>query len=154
VNSWKVILATIVIFGAGVLTGALVVQFTTGMYGPRHQRPWFGARSPEAGSPGGMRLEFLRRMQRDLDLTSDQRDRIDKILKQSQERTRKLMEPVSPQLHLELQRAKSEFRDALTPPQQERFDDLLKQAQRFKEQHRSLGHPQPSLTNTAITNSI
>lgn len=150
-NSWKVILATIVIFGAGVITGAFVVQFAPGANGFRHQR--FGSRSFEAGSPGGMRFEFLRRMQRDLNLTAEQREHIDKILKQSQERTRKLMEPVAPQLHQEIQRAKAEFREALTPEQQTTFDQLLKQQQHFKEQRR-FGHPEPSLTNTAATNSI
>jgi hypothetical protein len=153
VNSWKVILATIVIFGAGVFTGALVVQYTTGVYEARHQRTGFGFRSAESGSPGGMRLEFLRRMQRDLDLTADQRERIDKLLKQSQERTRKLMEPVAPQLHQELQRAKAEFREVLTSAQQSHFDELLKQQQHFRERRPS-GHSEPALTNATVTNSI
>ena len=152
-NSWKVILATIVIFGAGVFTGALVVQYTTGIYETRHQRTWSGIRSAESGSPGGMRLEFLHRMQRDLDLTAEQRERIDKLLKQSQERTRKLMEPVSPQLRQELQRAKAEFREVLTSAQQLHFDELLKQQQRFRERRPS-GHPEPALTNATVTNSI
>lgn len=142
-----------VIFGAGVLTGALVVQFITTGEGPRHQRPGFGSRSAEFGSPGGMRLEFLRRMQPYLGLSADQQDRIDKILKQSQDRTRKLMEPVSPQLHQEVQRAKAEFRDALTPEQQARFDELLKKQQRFRE-HRSGMRPESSVTNWPATNSI
>jgi Spy/CpxP family protein refolding chaperone len=151
VNSWKVILATVVIFGAGVLTGALVVQFAPAAGIQRHQR---AGRLGEVGSPGGMRLDFLRRVQRDLKVTSDQRDRIDKILKQSQERTRKVMEPVAPQLHQELQRAKAQFREILTPDQQVRFDELLKQQQRWKEQHRSSERSEPSLNNTAFTNSI
>jgi TRAP-type C4-dicarboxylate transport system substrate-binding protein len=92
-------------------------------------------------------------MQRDLELTSDQHERIDKILKQSQERTRKLMEPVAPQLHQEIQRAKAEFREALTAPQQDRFDQLLKQQQRFRD-HRPIGRPEPALTNAPVTNSI
>jgi hypothetical protein len=100
-----------------------------------------------------MRLEFLRRMQRELELTAGQREQMDRILKQSQERTRKLMEPVAPQLHQELQRAKAEFREALTSAQQARFDELVKQQQRFKDQRRS-GHPEPWLTNTVATNSI
>jgi Spy/CpxP family protein refolding chaperone len=151
VNYWKIIFATVVIFGAGVLTGALVAQFGAGSYPPRHQRAGWTQR-PELGFAGGMRLEFLRRMQRDLDLTADQREHIDKILKQSQERTRKLMEPVSPQLHQELQRAKAEFREALMPQQQTRFDELLKQQQHFRD-HRPAGRPE-YLTNAPATNSI
>jgi len=153
VNSWKGILATVVIFGAGVLTGAVVAQYSTNLYGPRHARPGLGFRAGEFGSPGGMRLEFLRRIQRELDLSAEQRERIDRILKQSQDRTRKLMEPVAPQLRLELQRAKADFREALTPQQQERFDTMLKQQQHFKE-HRSGGRQEPILTNAPATNSI
>ena len=152
-NPWKVILATLVIFGAGVLTGALVVWYSAGFYGPHHQRSGLGYRSAESGSPGGMRLEFLRRMQRDLDLTAEQRERVDKLLKQSQERSRKLMEPVAPQLHQEIQRAKAEFREVLLPGQQLRFDALLKQQQRFKER-RPAAFDQRFLTNAAATNSI
>jgi Spy/CpxP family protein refolding chaperone len=152
VNPWKVILATMVIFGTGVLTGALIIRYTTDMARP--QRQGFGSRFAE-GSPGGMRLEFLRRTQRDLDLTEDQRERIDKVLKQSQERTRKLMEPVSPQLRQEVQRAKAEFREVLTPEQQARFDELLKmQQQRFKEQHHPSGRQDTSVTNAPATNAI
>lgn len=140
-----------VIFGTGVLTGALVVRYSGTFSNSRPQHAGFGGRSFEPGSPGGMRLEFLRRIQRDLDLTADQRERIDKVMKQSQERTRKVMEPILPQLHQELQRAKAEFREVLTPAQQSRFDELLKQ--RFKE-HRPSGHSAPFLTNAPATNSI
>ena len=137
-NTWKVILATIVIFAAGALTGALVV---------RHTEPAkFGA--------GGMRLEFLRRMERDLDLSPEQRERIDKILKEGQEHTRKAMEPVAPAVHAELQRTKEEFRAVLTPAQQGRFDELLKRPPRGREGHRGgTDHPQAGYTNVMQTNS-
>jgi Spy/CpxP family protein refolding chaperone len=142
-----------VIFGTGVLTGALIVRYTAGFYNSRPQHPGFANRSAEFASPGGMRLEFLRRTQRDLDLTPEQRERIDKVLKQSQERTRKIMEPVSPLLRQEVQRTKAEFRDVLTPEQQERFDELIKLQQRFKE-HRPAGRQDTSLTNAPATNAI
>lgn len=134
-----------VIFGTGVLTGALVVHYSVNVSNSRPQRANFG-------SPVGMRFEFLRRIQRDLDLTAEQREQIDKVLKQSQERTRKIMEPVVPQMHQELQRSKAEFRAVLTPAQQTRFDDLCKQQQRFKGYRP--GRSESSLTNAPVTNSI
>jgi Spy/CpxP family protein refolding chaperone len=143
-----------VIFGAGVLTGALVVQFSASRYGFQQQPNGVVSRSPESRSPGGMRLDFLRRMQLNLDLTAEQREQVDKILKQSQERTRKIMEPVAPLLHQELQRAKAEFRAALTPAQQERFDDLLKQQQQRMKERRPASKPEMLPTNSAATNSI
>jgi Spy/CpxP family protein refolding chaperone len=120
VNAWKVILATIIIFAAGAFSGAVLV---------RHA-------APARFGPGGMRLEFLRRMERDLDLTPDQRQRVDKILKEAQEHTRKIMEPVAPAIHAELQRTKDEFRQILTPAQQVRFDELLRHSMRGREPHR------------------
>jgi len=134
VNTWKVILATLVIFAAGAVTGALLSRHLV--------HPRFG--------PGGMRLEFLRRMERDLDLTPEQQERIGKILKESQEHTRSIMAPVTPALHAELQRTKEAFRQALTPEQQTRFDQLLKRPQRARELHRPAGAPEsPSPTNSA-----
>ena len=122
-----------VIFAAGAFTGAVLVRHS----GPARQ------------GPGGMRLEFLRRMERDLDLTSEQRERIDKILKESQEQTRKIMEPVSPALHAEMQRTKDEFRQILTSDQQARFDQMLKRSSRSP--HRQPGAAETSsLTNSSL----
>ena len=87
--------------------------------------------------PGGYRLEFLRRAQRELNLTAEQRERVEKIFSQSQERTKRLMEPVTPHLREELDRAKREFSEILTPPQRARFDELLKQ--RVRDQRREKG---------------
>lgn len=140
-NTWKVILATLVIFVAGVVTGTVLVLFSgrTLITGPRN-----GSQRQFQPTPGGMRLEFLHRVQRDLDLTPDQRERIDKILKESQDRTRKMMAPVLPALRLEFQRTKEEFRDVLTPEQRQRFDKMFRHPQRPHEQRKS-GPPHESL---------
>jgi Spy/CpxP family protein refolding chaperone len=130
VNTWKVILATMVIFITGVVTGGLLVRFAEKEPAPVEHGAAPPRPNPPPGSPGWVRIDFLRRMQKELDLTADQRQRIDKLLRESQERTKKLMEPVAPSLHAEVQRAKEEFRDALTPEQRVRFDELVKLQQR------------------------
>jgi len=133
VNTWKIILATILIFGSGVVTGGLLVRQTGHTESPRQARfPAVTALQPAV--PGGYRLEFLRRAQRELNLTAEQRERVEKIFSQSQERTKRLMEPVAPHLREELDRAKREFSEILTPPQRLRLDELLKQ--RAKDQRR------------------
>jgi Spy/CpxP family protein refolding chaperone len=141
VNSWKVILATMFIFGTGVVTGGLLVQHAARIRAPHSQHPAAQPRPPaQPASAGGARLEFLRRAQRELDLTPEQRERVDKILKESQERYRKLMEPISPQIRQELQQTKLEFREVLTPEQRARLDDLLKQQhQQQQQQHHPPG---------------
>src|SRR6266478_3503621 len=89
-------------------------------------------------SAGGIRIEFLRRVERDLSLTPDQREQIDKIITASQERSKKLMEPIQPRIREELQQTKEQFRAVLNAEQKIRFDELLKQQQqqRQRDQHR------------------
>lgn len=144
-NSWKVILATMVIFGTGVVTGGLLVRHAAI---PTKTQPTNATpRPPQTSFAGGMRIEFLRRMERELDLTSHQRAQADKLLKESQERTRKIMEPVAPQMVEELQQTKEQFRALLTPAQQARFDQVLKQ-QHHNEKGRS-GPPRERLTENS-----
>jgi Spy/CpxP family protein refolding chaperone len=88
-----------------------------------------------------MRIDLLRRMERELDLTTEQRERVDRIIKESQERTRHIMEPVAPQMRDELQRTRERFRAVLTPQQQARFDELSKQPPRPRDQRRPGGRP-------------
>ena len=138
-NSWKVILATLLIFGTGVVTGVLVGRHAAQLSAHRSDRGLRPNHPGAAGLAGGGRLEFLRRMQRDLDLTADQNQRVEKIISESQDRTRKLMEPVRAQLQEEVKKAKAEFLEVLTPEQRTRFDQLWKQQQRQREQHHYQG---------------
>ncbi len=121
-----------VIFGAGVVTGGLLTWRLE--QASLVRRPH---RTPPPSSPGGFRFEFLRRAQRELDLSPEQRQKIDKILKESQERTRAIMEPVAPQFRAEIRRTESEFRSLLNPEQQKRFDQLLKKPQHAREPRRA-----------------
>ncbi len=126
------------IFGTGVVTGGLLVKHTEG---PRNRRPQQhlpgNLRQPQPASPGLMRIEFLRRLERDLDLTADQHEPIDRILKDGQERMRKLMESIEPRRREEYKKTIEEFRQVLTPGQRDRFDALLKQQQqRARELHK------------------
>jgi hypothetical protein len=137
VNTWKIILATMLIFGTGVVTGGLLVRHA------EHIVPGVAQRtSPQLSKPahpitaGAMRIDILRRLERELDLMPDQKERIDKIIKESQERSHDIMEPVAPQLREELQRTKDQFRAVLTPAQQVRFDAILKQQQKPHEKGR------------------
>ena len=139
-NSWKVILATMVIFGTGVVTGGLLVRYAEGPPAARPARPAGAARQGPFPTAGLLRVEFLRRAGRELNLTPEQQEKLDKIIKESQERTRKVF---SPYLREEMQRTRTEFRAVLTPEQQPRFDELLKQQQQ-QQRAREVRHPQGS----------
>ena len=80
-------------------------------------------------------------MERELKLTAEQREPIDKILKEGQERMKKLMETVEPRRREELKKTIEEFRAVLTPEQQKRFDGLLKQQQQRAREQRKAAPP-------------
>ncbi len=138
-NTWKVILATMVIFGTGVVTGGLLVRHAERGWGRRPQRATGMNRPAQLTAAGAMRIEFLRRMQRELDLTPDQREPIDKILKEGQERMKMIMETVEPRRREEFKKTLAEFRAVLTPEQRQRFDVLFKQQQqRARDQRKAV----------------
>ena len=153
-NNWKVILATMVIFGTGVVTGGLLVRHAERGRDRHPQRTGSVVRPAQPTSAGVLRIEFLRRMERELDLTPGQREPIDRILKEGQERTKKLMDTVEPRRREEFKKTIEEFRAVLTPEQRKRLDALIKQQQRTREQRKAAPPPErPPQTPPPGTNS-
>lgn len=121
-NFWKVILATIVIFGAGVFTGGLLVNNVdhSHLRTPRRSQTPADPRSPTntnridmARSPDSSRRQpemfsrqFVQQLDDALQLTPEQRDKITKIIADGQERNRqiwaKVMQDVQQRIHTEL----------------------------------------------------
>ena len=142
-NTWKIILATLVIFAAGVVTGGLLVSYADRVPLPpiANSPPWFRESGrPQTGPgttarppvlPGGvpqfLRKEFLERLEREVDLTPEQRQRIEQIIREGQERNRQLWERVSPELRKEIANTRRQIQSVLRPDQRARFDELMKQ---------------------------
>ena len=150
-NTWKVILATMVIFITGAVTGSLLVRNFGSAPAPKTEAA--APQQPRAFVPGGaagvVRVEFLRRAERELNLTINQRDEVDRIIRESQERTKKLMEPIQPQIREEMQQTKDQFMAVLTPEQKSRFEELLKQQrQQFQKSREQQGHRPPQGTSS------
>ena len=119
-SPWKVILATMVIFGCGVVTGALVMR--TEVRTHPFQRPdgMHAGPHPGAGFPGPFQNEgLLRLMDTNLTLTPEQHEKIGKIMHASQEVTRDFREK-------ELARVREAIRQELTPAQCAKFAEQLK----------------------------
>ena len=118
-STWKVILATIVIFTAGMLTGGVMIhQFA--------KRP----SPPPPFQPMVLRKEFLGRMDRELALTRQQREHIEKIMTESQERTRLLWELVGPEMRDEMRLVREEIREQLRPEQLAKFEEIMQRPRR------------------------
>jgi hypothetical protein len=126
VSPWKVILATMVIFCCGVVTGALVIKTA---FPPRQQDVRGGLPFGPGRPPGPVaqiqNTNFLRRMQGQLALTSDQSSQIEKIMVTSQDRTTKLWESIEPDVQRGLRLARAEIMQVLNDDQQKKFTDML-----------------------------
>jgi hypothetical protein len=123
VKAWKAIVAALVIFIAGTVSGGLAGHLCRA----KSQKP------SRASFPGGPpapwlaeRLELLRRMENKLNLTPAQCLRVDRAVRESQERIRELWEPVAPQAQEEMRQLCRRIEAELTPPQREQFKRLLK----------------------------
>jgi hypothetical protein len=133
-----------VIFGTGVVTGGLLVHHAERSRDRHPARVGGAVRTGQLPSPGVMRIEFLRRMERELDLAPSQREPIDRILAEGQERMKKITETVEPRRREEYKRTMEEFRKVLTPEQRQRLDQVVKQQQRAREQRKPAPlHDQP-----------
>jgi hypothetical protein len=117
VKAWKVILAALVIFAAGVVTGGLTVRLKV------HNLP--APTSSLSVGPLRQRGELLDRMQRQLYLSATQREHIEKILRDSHERMKQLWDSIAPQAQEEHRRVHELIRAELQPEQQKRFEGML-----------------------------
>jgi hypothetical protein len=157
VSPWKVILATMVIFACGVITGAIL---TKTMVVKTQDHPQASSNSPSrplavVGPVMQMqRAEFFKRMAKQLDLSSGQHDQISKILKASQARTQPLWDQISPQMNDELKRVREEIRGVLSTEQWKEFGDMMKGKRKPDATQPTNAHPAlPAEPAAALTNA-
>lgn len=137
-NTWKVILATLVIFVAGVITGGLLVSHSDNVL--RHPQK-SAADAPKRNAPvltAGrevrpllapnflLRKDFLERLDKELKLDAAQRERIEKIISEGQERIKCLSQKIEPEVHGEVAETREKIRAELTAAQELLFTELLK----------------------------
>ena len=129
-NNWKVILATVVIFGAGVITGSLVLHcFQRCAAREECVNPAVAAAGqvppaiplghpPENGKPRlpeAMNKQFLQRLDEELHLSPEQHKAVQKIITEGQHQIRKVIHD-----------QRLEIREELTLEQRKQFDELVK----------------------------
>ena len=129
-SPWKVILATLVIFCSGLVTGAVLVkQFSTKPH-TQHRVQQAGNQPAPPAAWHNQQRELMRRMDKELNLTPEQRDRIDKILRESQERTKPIREKIAE----EMKSVREQIRTELNPEQREKYEASLKKMAAKKEE--------------------
>ena len=143
-NPWKFILATVLIYGTGVVTGALVTTLV--------ERPHRAAKPPQQLSYSQIqRGEFLNRLQKQLDLTPDQHDRIGHILRDSNQRTKPYWDPVAAKMKEEIRVVTEKIRGELTPEQITKFDVEIKATRAPKKLDPDRKDKKPGSTNAVPT---
>ena len=145
-NYWKVILATVVIFGAGVLTGGLLVNHVDHSYPKNpHRAPanpdahppdihdHAPQRTPEIPMPRlakEMGKQFVQQLNNTLKLTPEQHEKIEKIIADGQERNHEIWTNTAPKIWEVMQEVNQQIRAELTPEQLKPFEELLKHPSR------------------------
>jgi hypothetical protein len=161
-NSWKIIPAVMVIFGAGVLTGGLLVNYVDQGHRGNGPFPFWKtnprAQAGEQAPPGDLphprtpemwRKDFLGHLDEKLKLTPEQHAAISKIIAEGQEQNREIWTNIAPRMRQEMELVQHRIRGELTPEQQKQFETLTRQ---FAPHHPSHDpdHPGlPSSTNQA-----
>ncbi|MEY4387293.1 MAG: hypothetical protein RLY20_2576 [Verrucomicrobiota bacterium] len=117
-----------VIFATGVITGGLLVKNTSTANGNRPPKVVVRTNQPPVNvtPPQMMRMEFLLRARNELQLTPEQHDRVEKIIREGQDKSRKIWDGVAPELRKELQSVHEKIRSELTSDQRRKFEQLLK----------------------------
>lgn len=123
-SPWKVILATMVIFVCGVVTGALVIK-TQGWRPPFPSAP---GRFSNIGPPGRAPVDdIVRQLKGRLALTTNQCEKIAKIMEDSQSTIAGIRLSYAPQIEKEVEKAHQAITNWLNPEQQMKYAELLKE---------------------------
>jgi hypothetical protein len=145
-NTWKITLATVVIFAAGAVTGGLLVNHVQrGKAQARAERTaaqqqqrlgtWQPAPREVLQRPASdlrpmfeqQRADFVLKVHRELQLTPEQREKIEKVVREGQERTKDFWEKNQPELRRMVQETREKIRQELSPDQRTKFEELLRQ---------------------------
>lgn len=161
---WKVIFATLVIFGAGVVTGVLgynrfcapALATTAGVEAAAPQspiNPWLhvGKQAQGTNNPAKVKNDFVARFGKQLELTSEQSIRIEQILADSQKRTKEISDGIAPFLREEVRHTRELIRTELTADQSRKYDEMVRpNKQKKKEEMPGKGNFQRKVAKQEI----
>jgi hypothetical protein len=150
VNPWKPILAALIIFATGVITGGVLVSYADRMSQKHHhvasrepQRPPnpgppFNARDSQGQPrpfngqlanrlPRILSEEFVRKLETEIELTAAQRERVHEIITAGQARNKDIWDRITPELRREMVETQKRIREILTADQLIKFEEFIKQ---------------------------
>jgi Spy/CpxP family protein refolding chaperone len=144
-KTWQVVLATIAIFVAGLVTGGAtalgIVKWVA-----RHPRVNPAGMALNPGRPGQVQQfgpQLMRSFVNQLDLTEEQRARIGPIVKRTVAQLGRERREVQLTSALAIEKMQDEIADVLTPEQRTKFEELIAQQRARLQQLRQSGPPPP-----------
>ena len=123
-NILRVILATLVIFGTGAVSGYFIGKakgIQTATETPKLTSTGNNSSAPPLDKG---RRSFMDRMQKDLALTDEQRETIGKIFADSRDRSKELWKEIREPMDNEVKRVHEEIKAVLSPEQSLKFDEI------------------------------
>jgi Spy/CpxP family protein refolding chaperone len=133
-KTWQVILATIAIFVAGLVTGGATAFGLMRWSHNHHAQPPGSPFGGRPGQPQPFGPQLMRNFEKELDLTDAQRAQIDPIVKRTGGELGRQRREVQLTTALAIEKMQDEIAGFLTPEQKVKFDELIaKQRQRFNE---------------------
>ncbi len=121
-NKFKLLIGILLVFILGVLAGS----FGTGMF-IQHRFEKFVLDSPVPGAPPhppGLMRFVMRKLDRELELTNDQRHKIEEMMNQTFEKIHFIMSERHPELEKLAQTNLERIKEILNPAQKEKMESL------------------------------
>lgn len=142
-KTWQVVLATVAIFIAGLVTGGATMLGVVGWVA-RHRAaigapigPLFGQRQGLNGAqPQGFTPQLMRSFANQLDLTPEQRARILPIVRRTAGQLARDRREIQLTSALAIERMQDEIAGVLTPEQRAKFESLIGQQRARLQQFR------------------
>jgi len=149
-KTWQVILATVAIFVAGLVTGAAFTLGAVRWMVRHHQQATSGLFNPQGrganGQPQQVNPQLFRKIMGQLDLTPEQREKIEPIVKRTAAQLQRDRREAQLNAALLLEKAQDEISEVLTPEQRVKFEDMVSRArerlQQFRRNLQQNGQPQ------------
>jgi Spy/CpxP family protein refolding chaperone len=146
-KTWQVVLATIAIFVAGLVTGGAtalgIVKWVA-----RHSKANAASNPYSLVGRYGQPLQFgpqlMRGFANQLDLTEDQRARIGPIVKRTVMQLGRERHEVQLSSALAIEKMQDEISEVLTPEQRTKFDELIARQRARLQEFRQSGFQQPA----------
>jgi len=133
-KTWQVVLATIAIFLAGLVTGGATAFGLMRWSHNHHPQPAMNSFGARAGQPQQFGTQLMRNIENQLDLTDAQRAQIEPIVKRTAGQLGRQRREVQLTTALAIEKMQDEIAGLLTPEQKTKFDELIaKQREKFNE---------------------